>query len=382
MTNNKNFTYIPFSNIKKQYSELRQELLDITDEIYKSGEVIDGEYTKKLEAMLAERCHRLFCVTFNSNSMALLLTHLAFFILKNNGQEKNKIAIASLGDRYILNSVLMSGNQPCYVDVDKSGCLDTTQIVPNSVTFVVATNKFGNMVDFDLLEHINIMFQEKPFIIIEDASESFGSKYNDKPSGSFGIASILCFDKSSILPNYGTGGAVLTNNYNLYRTLKSFRENGGEDTDRYGVEARLSEVDCAQLTIKLNYFDAWRERRQKIAEYYNKNISNKILRPPLTEGVQSCFSSYPLLVYASRPEFKKILMGDGIEVNNLCNELLHTLESNQTLTFSGGVDLYNTTKFSKEGILLPIYPELTDVEVEYIVEKVNAAVEKLKLSAV
>lgn len=374
--------FIPLTGLKRQYALLREEILDATDKVLQSGIVMDGENTGVFETILANYCHRKFAVTVNSGTNALLISYLSLISRYNISKDSNSVAIPSFSFAATLNSVILSGNKPKFIDINNTGVIDVTNILPNSVEIVTATNMFGNMVDFDRLRQIDVMFHGDSLIVVEDAAQSFGSTYNGVPSGSFGHVSILSFDPMKNFPNYGNGGAILTDDHELFKIVSDMKNNGkGRHHLLPGTNSRMSEIDCAQMLVKFQYFEQWQKRRQQIADYYNKNLDERVIRPPLTPGVVSCWHKYVIKIPHSINDFRKELISLGVDSKITYPQPLHLMDVNSSLAL--GHDLFNlenTVNFSRHCISIPIYPELTDAEVEYIVSSVNKASENILLS--
>jgi dTDP-4-amino-4,6-dideoxygalactose transaminase len=196
---------IPFSGLARQYQNIKKEILEETDYVYKTGKVLDGEFTFRFENAMAARCGRRFAVTVNSGTQAL---QFAQKVLLGSGRV-NKVLIPTISFVATLNSVLMENNQPVFCDVDDQGLLDLSSMdFPlgwNDIDCIMYVNLFGNVVDYNLLKTISFFFNRK-IQIIEDAAQSFGASYYDQPSGSLGDVSVLSFDPTKNLGNYGSGG--------------------------------------------------------------------------------------------------------------------------------------------------------------------------------
>lgn len=358
---------IPYVGIQRQYQNLRQEILDATDQVYSSGQVMNGEFTLRFESRIADRCGRDYAVAVNSGSQALLFAHMHL---------KGKNLIPGLSFIATRNSVKMAGNDYAYCDVGATGSMNVDHAIhaltnnPNHpIKNLVAVNLYGNMFDFDRLSSALFLQGIDNINIIEDAAQSFGASLNGKPSGSFGKLSILSFDPMKNLNNYGSGGMVLTNSFEVFVAAQNFRDNGKyTDYFSHGTNSRMSEADCAQLLVKLNYFDDWQLRRRDIARYYTENIPHDIVRPlPITDGCEPSWHKYTLTVDINRmtiPVLAEYLKQVGIETKVHYRPSIAWYDGEIGTTHMANL-LANTT------ISLPIYPELTDAEVEHIVESIK-----------
>jgi UDP-2-acetamido-2-deoxy-ribo-hexuluronate aminotransferase len=358
---------IPFFGVDRQYKNLREEILDISDRVYSTGRVLDGEYTAEFERYIARRCNRNYALSVNSGTQALIFAQLATV-----SHPPYAVLIPTVSFVATINSVLMTNFTPVFCDVDYKGIIDLNSYdykLDASVSAIMYANLFGNCIDYDKFR-IHTEFWNDNLVIIEDAAQSFGAKYKGQPSGSLGTVSVLSFDPTKNLNNYGSGGMILTDDYGIYESCRSLRDNGKPTFDSPGTNSKMSEVDCAQMLVKLNHFDSWQERRTKIANYYIDRLYEfcDILVP--NDGVEHAWSKFVLRTY-SRNSLMQNLSLNGIETKIHYGDALYDLGVGfNHIDYSR--DLYTeTAAFTRECLSLPIYPELTDSEVETVAEKIR-----------
>jgi len=361
---NKNI--IPFFGIARQYQNLREEILDVTDKVYSSGKVLDGKSTLDFEQAIARRCNRRFAVSVNSCTQGLIF---ALQCLRNPG----RVVIPTISFVATLNSVLMTQNIPEFVDVDYDGLMDLKNanfsLRGRNIAAVMYPNLFGNTIDYDQFRILTEFVGEAPFVI-EDAAQSFGASYKGIPSGKMGTVSVLSFDPTKNLPNYGSGGMILTDSQDIAETLVNLRDNGKASThDMAGTNSKMSESDCAQMLVKLNHFDAWQDRRDAIAKYYTQQLCSYVDVNGPKEGVEHAWHKFVLRVTNQRSKLVQHLAIKGIETKIHYAVPLDTLPVGAQYAHDGVG--YVGTQFSKETLSIPIYPELTDSEVEYIAAAVK-----------
>jgi len=362
---------IPFFGLDRQYKNLKEEILEITDRVYSTGRVLDGEYTKHFEEKIAQRCNRAYAVAVNSGTQALIFAQMAAM-----SRPPYSILIPTVSFVATINSVLMNKFTPVFCDVDHKGLIDLESCqykLDQSVGAIMYVNLFGNCIDWNRFRMQTEFFNED-LIVIEDAAQSFGASYQGIPSGKMGTISVLSFDPTKNLNNYGSGGMILTDDFHLYETCRSLRDNGKPLHDTPGTNSKMSEVDCAQMLIKLEHFDAWQRRRQEIAEYYTQELYQyvDILAP--NQGVKHAWHKF-----AIRTENRHALAGhlshQGIETKIHYESALYDLGVGfNYIDYSK--DLYTeTASFTRECLSLPIYPELTDGEVETVAERIKQYIE-------
>lgn len=360
---------IPFFGVKRQYNNLRKEIIEISDTVYSSGQVLDGNYTKEFERQMAKRCHRRYAVAVNSCTQGLIFAQQVLF------PENTKILIPTISFIATINSVLLNGNEPVLCDTDDQALINLESldyaIKGAGVGGIMYVNIFGNTVDWDRFK-MTTQFFNNDLKIIEDAAQSFGASYKGQPSGSLGDVSILSFDPTKNLNNYGSGGMVLCDDFYTANQLMGLRDNGKKSGhEDPGTNSKMNEVDCAQMLVKLKYFDAWQRRRTEIAEYYTIELDGFVDVPKVTEGAVHAWHKY-VIKTMDRTGLMNHLSVNGIETKiHYSNPLYEEPVGYPYINYAS--ELYReASAFRQECLSLPIYPELTDSEVEIIVNKVKS----------
>lgn len=368
---------IPFFGLNRQYASIRDEIMMASDDVYKSGRVLDGDYTSLFELLMAKRCGREYAISVNSGTQALVFAFLAH----DNGwyqqhASNKKVLIPALSYVATLNAVIHAGFEPVFCDVDqRTGLIDLNTIdVPfQELAGMVYVNLFGNVANYSEIEGYKELFGVgTDFFIVEDAAQSFGSSWKDRPSGQLGDVSCLSFDPTKNLNNYGSGGMLLTDNYDLFGYFKDMRDNGKtHDHTSPGTNSKMSESDCAQMLVKLRHFADWQKRRQEIAEYYTEQLQDHVTVPEHLPEVTHSWSKY-VIHHDDRSIIQTGLNQAGVETKIHYAKPLH-LESvawiNQIMTKYH--ILQGAENFCKTCLSLPIYPELTDSEVETVVDLIK-----------
>jgi dTDP-4-amino-4,6-dideoxygalactose transaminase len=360
---------IPFFGISRQYQNLREELLEVIDQVYSTGQVLDGNYTKEFERQIAARCHRRYAVAVGSCTQGLIFAQQVLF------NEPTKILIPTVSFVATINSVLLNGNTPVFCDVDDQALINLESvdyaIKGAGVDGIMYANLFGNTVDYDRFT-MTAGFFNSDLKVIEDAAQSFGASYRGQPSGSLGDISVLSFDPTKNLNNYGSGGMVLVDDLPTANLLRDLRDNGKRlDHENPGTNSKMSEADCAQMLVKLKHFDTWQHRRTEIAEYYTGWLSNYVDIPKTTEGTVHAWSKY-VIKTVDRSALKDHLSKQGIETKVNYHTPLYDYPVGYSY-INYAMELYReASAFCSECLSLPIYPEMTDSEVERVVDTVIA----------
>lgn len=356
---NDDLLLIQFNRLDRQYLSIKDEIDSATQEVLASGQCLSGIYTSTFEHEIAERCQRKYAITVGNATMGLYMT---LMILKSTIKQST-IGIPNMSFSATLNSIYAAECIPRIFDVARNGQLDLDLFDPieNKIDILMYVNLYGDMIDYNQLKLKTEFFNTNKIYLIEDAAQSLGASYHGKPSGSFGDASVLSFDPTKNLPNFGSGGMVLTDDKQLAKSVNMFKNNnaglGGINLNVPALNSKMSEVDCATMSVKLKYFDSWQKRRHEIAEYYLDNLTNVEL-PTINEHVIPSWHKF-VIHHTRRNDLAGYLQAHGISTKIHYNKPL-------VINFgSQAMDNCSTT------LSLPIYPEMTDNEVEYVVKYVN-----------
>lgn len=362
---------IKFHGLDRQYHNLKEEILQQTDQVYKTGQVLDGYYTEKFERSMALRCGRQYAITVNSGTQALIFAQL---YLQYHLGDKSKVIIPGISFVATLNSVLMAGNEPVYCDVDSQGLMDLSTlnfaITASGVRSIMYVNLFGNVIDYDKFVTHTEFFNQN-ILVIEDAAQSFGASYKGIPSGNLGHISCLSFDPTKNLPNYGSGGMILTDSFEIIEFCKNLKDNGklGYHVSA-GTNSKMNEVDCAHMLIKLKYFDEWQRRRHEIADYYTAELKEIVEVPYVSPDVTHAWHKY-CIKHIDRVSLKEHLHWENIETK--IHYTTPLFDTSIGFAYKNYNEEYReSSAFCGECLSLPIYPELTDSEVEVVVKKIKS----------
>jgi hypothetical protein len=358
---------IPFFGVGRQYRTLRDEILDVTDTVLSSGDVLDGKFTRMFESAIAERCDRKYAISVNSCTQGLILSLIA------TARKDANVLIPNISFTATVNSILMAGLSPIFCDTNYKGLIDLEtanyDLSTRDIQTIMYPNLFGDIVDYDRFRIITEFFNHADFTIIEDAAQSFGAYYKGIPSGKLGTISVLSFDPTKNLNNYGSGGMILTDDLNLSVILNDLKNNGKVSKNvRPGTNSKMSETDCAQMMVKLKYFDKWQKRRTEIANYYIDQIQDCVQVLTANEGVQHAWSKFVIRL-DNRHALRSVLNHAGIETKIHYETTLSELDV--SFQFNDGQQLRESVAFTHESLSLPIYPELSDSEVEHIASSVK-----------
>ena len=366
---------IPFFGVDRQYTNIREEILAVTDQVYRSGQVLGGQYTDEFQLTVRKMTERKYSIAVNSGTQALV-----FALRSISHGQRNKVLIPSVSFIATVNSVLEAGYDPVFCDVDPiTGLIDFNKIPVHieELAAVVYVNLYGNIIDYDKLKSYKALWDQFDVPVIEDAAQSFGAYYRGHPSGKLGDISILSFDPTKNLNNYGSGGMVLTDDPDVVDAVADYHNNGKySEHSAPGTNSQMNEADCAQMLVKLKYFDSWQKRRTEIAEYYTDQLSgvSGLCTIPVEEHVEHSWHKFAIHVQ-HRNSFMSLMEQEGIETRVHYATPLHLYPVSYIYGIEHNLGVLNGAEdFCRTTVSLPIYPELSDIEVETVIDTVIACI--------
>jgi dTDP-4-amino-4,6-dideoxygalactose transaminase len=346
---------IPHFGLQRQYKQLKEELLDATDKVLSSGTYLDGKYTNNFEDWLCKKTQSNYAVTVHSGTQALEI--IADFVKINSriyGYENPTVILPNISYPATLNAFLQKDLDVNLFDTDKYGILSDD--VPN-LNFYCLVGLYGRKPWAD------IEFLDSPNVIVD------GAQHWLVADGNIGLGMSISFDPTKNLPSSGNGGAIVTNDLDLYNFALRYRNNGKPNFDFVGSNTKLSEHDCAHLLVRANYIDFYQYRREEIRKYYCSQLRDYV--SCLSDSdIPHANQKFVLYSPEHRNDLHSHLMASGIESKIHYDYTLGELKTAETIKFKP--NMMSISCMLTRGVLsLPIYPELTDGEVEFIAKSVK-----------
>lgn len=341
--------------LKRQYSNLRDELLDATDRALKDGKLVGGHYTRSFEEWLKYRTKTKYAITVHSGTQALEIIARWKKIKHSESMEGNpKIRIPNLTYPATLNAFLTAGWDIELADTDKNGVI---QLETGRGGIYDCVMGFAGRKPWP-----NASYSNAYGVIVDGAQHWLVCE------GDVGSGMSISFDPTKNLPSSGNGGAIVTNDEKLYLYASSYRDNNKPYFYDVGTNSKMSEQDCAQILVRTKYIDEWQHRRSNIAKYWCaefKDLPINCLSKTVDPHAHQKFVMY----LADRNSLHTHLLTDGIDSKIHYEYVLGDIPIGKDLIKP---DLLSNSVLLSRGVLsLPMYPELTDVEVDYIVDKVK-----------
>ena len=360
---------VRFVNYPKQYRQLKKEFDGVFEEIMSGGAFILRRHLEEFEKRIAAYVGTKHAIGVNTGTDALYLSaHALGFGPGDEVITVSHTFVATIG------AIVQCGARPVLVDITGDFNMDVDQIesaITPRTRGIIPVHLNGHACNMDKTTAIAKKYNLK---VIEDAAQALGAKYKGKRCASFGDTGIFSFYPAKMLGTAGDGGMVCTNDDMLARKLRAFRDNGRVESveviECFGWCTRLDNLHAAILNMKFNYFDQWVKKRREIATLYDKGLSGvgDIITPPRFDGDYFDVCQNYVIRSKKRNALVDHLRASGIEV-------LISWPTPNHKQKALGLNHYKlpvTEQTSREVVSLPIYPELTDNEVEIVINAVKA----------
>ena len=384
---------IPFLDLKTPHLELEEELVDLFRECLRSASFVGGPQVQAFEEEFAQFCQTKYCVAISSGTDALRLTLIAAGI--GRGDE-----VITVPNTFIATAEAISqtGATPAFVDIDEQ----TYNMNPNKLEdylksryalgsmhsanrpkAIIPVHLYGQPADMDSIQEIADRYG---LIVIEDACQAHGALYYSgkdkgwKKAGSMGLAAAFSFYPGKNLGACGEGGAVTTNDEKIAQKIRMLRDHGQARKHYHefeGYNGRLDAIQTGILRIKLKHLPNWNEKRRQNASLYTQHFSLdtrhstlKALIPPYVPSwAKPVFHLY-VIRSPKRDELQKYLLDNGIGTGLHYPIPLHLQEAYGNDGFKKG-DFPVTERVSSEILSLPMFPDLTRDQIEYVAGKIK-----------
>jgi len=366
---------VPMLDLGAQYRSIREEINAAIERVLISQHFILGPEVKALEQEVAQYCGRKFGVGVGSGTDALTLALCACGIGPGN-----EVIVPSFTFIATADCVSLLGATPVFVDIEpETFCIDPVELarkISDRTKAIIPVHLYGQMADMD---PILKLARAHNLLVIEDTAQAIGATYKGQKAASLGDLGCLSFFPSKNLGGYGDGGMVVTDSEEIARQLRSLRAHGTTKkyfSVRQGWNSRLDELQAAILRVKLGHLDEWSGARRSRAAYYDRLLRGipGIERPKTADNREHVFHQYTVRV-AQREAVSKELAERGIPSTVYYPVPIHLQPIYDSLGYKQG-DLPETERASREVLSLPVYPELTDLQIESVVASLAEVVRR------
>jgi len=362
---------VPFVDLKAQYLSIKSEIDKAIQEVFDQSGFSGGHFAEAFEEKFAKAHQTKHCVACSSGTAALHLVLMALDI--GPGDE---VIVPTNTFFATAEAISLCHAKPIFVDCDPHYYnIDpnkTEKAITKKTKAIIAVHLYGQPAQIDELRTLASGFNIR---LIEDCAQAHLALYKGQPVGNFGIAGCFSFYPSKNLGAYGEGGAVVTNDGEIWERTSALRNHGSKQKyyHKYiGHNYRMDGFQGAVLNVKLKYLEDWTHKRRRIANSYRKYLSEieEVIVPeeaPMARHVYHLFvvrvPQRELLVN----HLASMQVSTGIHYPVPCH-----LQNPYVQESRKGINLNVSEQYSGQILSLPIFPELTDEEVQYVAECIHA----------
>jgi dTDP-4-amino-4,6-dideoxygalactose transaminase len=364
---------VPLFDLQPQFAAIRAPLRESLERILDSQQFVLGPEGQALEEEVAGYCQTRFAVACASGSDALLLALMSLGV--GNGDE-----VITTSFKFFATGAAITrlGARPIFVDVHADTFnLDVSRVesaLSPRTKAIIAVHIYGQCVDMNPLLEIS---QKHGIPIIEDTAQAIGAEDRGRRAGSMGTIGCLSFYPSKNLGAAGDAGMLVTNDEEHARRLRMLHVHGEAQKyhhDEIGINSRLDEMQAAVLRCKLPFLEAWIEGRQAKANRYEARFADAGLAEYVTAPVVRADARHVYHLFVIRVRNRIDGLRDHLTANGVGNGVyypvpLHLQKCFSFLGYKKG-DLPEAERAATETVALPIYPELTDNQQDYVVSTI------------
>lgn len=363
---------IPFVDLKAQYASIAPQILETTERVLESTAYILGEEIPAFEREFAAYCDVGYAVGVDSGTSALELALRAFDI----GPGDEVITVANTFVATVF-AIAYTGATPVLVDADPiTYNLDPGKIeaaITPRTRAILPVHLYGQPADMDPIMDIA---RRHDLIVIEDACQAHGARYQGQRVGGIGHAATFSFYPAKNLGAYGDGGMVVTNDAQVADTLQLLRNYGQREKYhhlRTGYNRRLDTLQAALLRVKLPYLDGWNAARRRIADRYAEVLPESVVIPEVPGYAEPVWHLYVIQV-PERDALRAYLAERGIATGIHYPIPIPLLPACQDLGHKAG-DFPVTEAAAEQILSLPMYAEMTDADVDVVADAIREFLE-------
>jgi dTDP-4-amino-4,6-dideoxygalactose transaminase len=371
---------VPLLDLKKQYHSIKEEILTVAEEIFESQYFILGPRVEALEKDIAGYCSSKHALGVSSGTDALLISLMAADIASQHTVITTPYTFFATA-----GSIFRTGARPIFVDIDP----DTYNMSPEGLESVIASmtdnelarlkavipvHLYGQCADMDPILKIA---KEYHLVVIEDAAQAIGAEYRGRRAGSMGNLGCFSFFPSKNLGAFGDGGMVTTDSDELYDKLQILRVHGSHPKYYHqlvGGNFRLDALQAAVVSVKLRHLDKWTKARQENARKYRELFADSgiddVIKLPVEKEDRHIYNQFVICVKDKRDKLRLFLNEVGVGTEIYYPIPMHLQECFLDLNYKKG-DFPVAEYAALHTLALPIYPELSDDQLVYVVEKIK-----------
>lgn len=350
---------LPWTNPLASYLELKPEIDVAVQRVLQSGQYISGHEVEAFEQAWASYCGASYAIGVSSGTDTLRVALLACGI----GPRDEVITVAHTAVATVA-AIASIGAVPVMIDVDyRTWTMDCMQIEPaitEKTKAIIPVHLYGNPTHMEVLLRIAKKYNLR---VIEDCAQAHGAKLLGMHVGTLGDAGAFSHYPTKNLGAMGDAGSIITNDSAIALRARRIRQYGTDDnrvSHILGFNARMDEIQAAVLLVKLPYLDGWNDRRCKIAQTYYRALCDRF-DFQVTHGQ----SAHHLLVVRT---MKRDKLAEHLKYRGIATSIHYPIPVHLQAPYHSGQRLPITEQLCKEIITLPLYPQMTDGEVEQVID--------------
>jgi dTDP-4-amino-4,6-dideoxygalactose transaminase len=360
---------IPCLDLKGQHEQIKKEIFEAFEKVYEKTAFSGGPFVEDFEKAFSQYTGANYTVGVSNGTIALHLAMLALGI--GPGDEVIIPANTFIATAW---GVSHAGATPVFVDCDANNWeIDPTKIekaITSKTKAVIGVHLYGQPFDINAVQET---CKKHNLFLIEDAAQAQGARYNETTVGTFGEMACYSFYPGKNLGACGEAGGLTTNNEKYTKHLQSLRNHGSVNRyyhDEIGYNYRMGGLEGASLSVKLKYLESWNNRRREIATRYQIEITNTKIRmqskPNWSDGIYHLF----VVTTENKEAFVKHLDDNGIVAAYHYPVPCHLQKAYAHLGYKKG-DFPNSEYLASHCISLPMFAELTNEQVDKVIETIN-----------
>lgn len=369
---------IPYVNIAAQHKPIKGILLSAIENVIDRGQFVLGDEVDEFESRFAELCGVRFAISVNSGTDALIFALRSLEI--GPGDE-----VITVPNSFIASTscIILVGAKSVFVDVREDFNMDPGQIeraITSRTKAILPVHLTGRPSDMDPIIQIA---EKHGLYVVEDSAQAVLAEYRQRRVGSFGSANCFSLHPLKTLSACGDGGVVTTNDEAIYEKVKVLRNHGlktRNDCITWSGNSRLDNIQAAILLVKLTYLEKWTEKRRSNALFYQKNLGHiaSLVCPSEREHEKAVYHTF-IIQAEQRDELQAHLVEKGIETAVHYPVPIHLHPVAAGLGYNKG-DFPVAEQQSQRILSLPIYPELDEDKLRYVVDAIEEFYNKQRFS--
>lgn len=360
---------VPLADLVHQYQTMKEEVDAAIRSVLESGRFILGPEVSHLEEEIAACCGARYGVAVNSGTDALLLSLVAHGI--GRGDEVITTPFTFVAT---VEAIVQAGATPVFADIDPQTFNLCPKRAAEKITprtrAIMPVDLFGQMAD----RHAFLaLAKAHNLTCIWDAAQAIGAAFDGRRLAAFDGTATLSFFPTKNLGAFGDGGMVLTNEEAVAEHLRNLRfhgSGGGYYYQEIGFCSRLDALQAAILRVKLKHLPAWNESRRRHAARYMERLSDTCVTLPFVDPRAYHIFHQFTLRHPRRDALKSYLASQGIDSGIYYPLALHLQEAYARLGYRSG-DLPHAERATQEVLSIPVHPDLTDDQVEFVADQIR-----------